>query len=63
MYRFRKKYSLTLLCWTAGTALAFYTKADLVSYTAFCGTLLAMFGTADLIDEGRIGFFKPKAGE
>ncbi len=51
--RWRKKYTFTLLCWVAGTVLAFYTGATLVQYTAFCGTLLAMFGTADLIDKGK----------
>ena len=59
--RWRKKYALTLLCWAGGTVLAFYTKADLITYTAFCGTLLATFGIADLVDKEKIGFVQPKA--
>ncbi len=49
--RFRKKYTLALLLFVAGTALAFYTHATLGAYTMFTGTLLAIFGTADLVDK------------
>jgi len=59
--RFRKKYTLALLCWAAGSALAFYTKTDLTAYTIFSGTLLAIFGSADLIDKEKVGFIKPGA--
>lgn len=48
--RFRKKYSLALLLFFAGTALAFYTSATLTQYSFFAGTLLAIFGAADLVD-------------
>ncbi|MEE9158966.1 MAG: hypothetical protein V3U60_11330 [Gammaproteobacteria bacterium] len=49
--KFRKKYTLALLLYAAGTSLAFYTKADLGAYTLFAGTLLAIFGGADLVDK------------
>ena len=49
--RFRKKYTLALLLYVAGTALAFYTNASLGTYTVFAGTLLAIFGSADLVDK------------
>ncbi len=35
----------------AGTGLAFYTAATLTSYTIFAGTLLTIFGAADLVDK------------
>ena len=50
--KFRKKYTLTLLIFVAGSALAIYTKASLTDYTWFAGTLLAIFGTQDLTDKG-----------
>lgn len=50
---FRKKYTLAMLMFLAGTALAFITKATLGDYTLFCGTVLAIFGTADLVDKGK----------
>ena len=40
--RFRKKYTLAVLLFFAGTGLAFYTAATLTSYTIFAGTLLAV---------------------
>ena len=49
--RFRKKYSLALLLFFAGTGLAFYTHATLTEYTFFSGVLLAIFCTADLVDK------------
>ena len=53
--RFRKKYTLALLLFFAGTGLAFYTAATLTMYTIFAGTLLAIFGAADLVDKGKVG--------
>ena len=49
--RFRKKYSLALLLFFAGTMLAFYTGATLTEYTGFAAVLLAIFGSADLVDK------------
>ena len=49
--RFRKKYTLAILLFIAGTALAFKTGAELGEYTVFAGTLLAIFGGADLVDK------------
>lgn len=49
--RFRKKYTLALLIFFAGTGLAFYTSATLTAYTIFAGTLLTIFGSADLVDK------------
>ena len=48
---FRKKFTLTLLLWVSGTALAFHTHADLGSYTAYATLLLAIFGASDLVDK------------
>lgn len=50
--RFRKKYTLALLLYCTGTTLAFITDATLGEYTLFAGTLLTIFGGADLIDKG-----------
>lgn len=50
-WRFRKKYTLALMLFFAGTSLAFYTHATLGQYTAFAGILLGVFGGADLIDK------------
>lgn len=49
--RFRKKYTLALLLYVTGTGLAFYTDATLTAYTIFAGTLLTIFGSADLVDK------------
>jgi hypothetical protein len=49
--RFRKKYTLTLLLWASGTALAFYGGAGMGEYTAFATLLLSAFGAADLVDK------------
>jgi len=54
MTRFRKKYTLALLLWASGTALAFHISADMISYTAFAALLLSIFGVADLIDKNKI---------
>lgn len=44
--RFRKKYTLALMMFFAGTGIAVYVGATLGEYTMFCGTLLAIFGAA-----------------
>lgn len=49
--RFRKKYTLTLLIFVTGTALAFYSGSGLGEYTAFATLLLSVFGAADLVDK------------
>lgn len=49
--RFRKKYTLALLLFGVGSALAFVNGATLGEYTLFAGTLLAIFGSADLADK------------
>ena len=49
--KFRKKYTLAILLFVAGTVLAFYTGATLGAYTMFAGTLLTIFGSADLVDK------------
>lgn len=47
----RKKFSLVLLLWVAGTVLAFMSGATLGEYTVFSATLLSAFGVADLVDK------------
>lgn len=49
--QFRKKYTLTLLIFFAGSALAFISSSSLGEYTTFAGVLLAVFGGADLVDK------------
>ena len=49
--RFRKKYTLALLLFSVGSILALTTKASLGEYTVFAGTVLAIFGGADLVDK------------
>ncbi len=51
--KFRKKYTLALLLYVTGTAFAFYVKASMTEYTIFAGTLLAIFGAADLVDKDK----------
>jgi len=51
MSKFRKKYTLALLLFAGGTAIAVMTKASLGDYTFFMGTLLTIFGGADLVDK------------
>lgn len=48
--RFRKKYTLALLLYVAGTAQAFVNDWSATGYTAFAALLLGIFGAADLID-------------
>ena len=48
---FRKKFTLTLMVFVAGTVLAFTTGASLGAYTAFVTVVLAVFGTADVADK------------
>ncbi len=47
----RKKFTLTLLLYVSGTALAFQSGAGLGEYTAYAIMLLATFGAADLVDK------------
>ena len=49
--KFRKKYTLALLLFAAGTVIAIMTKASLGDYTFFTATLLTIFGGADLVDK------------
>lgn len=51
MTRFRKKFTLTLLIYVAGTALAFHAGSGLGEYTAFATLLLGVFGSQDLVDK------------
>ena len=51
--QFRKKYTLAILLYLAGTTIAIMTKATLGEYTFFAGTVLSIFGTADLIDKDK----------
>lgn len=53
MAKFRKKYTLALLIFFAGTTLAFMGKASLGEYTVFTSVLLGIFGAADLVDKGK----------
>ena len=49
--RFRKKYTLALLLFVAGTALAFVMDSTLTEYTVFAGVLIGIFGTQDVMDK------------
>ena len=49
--RFRKKYTLTLLLFTAGTVQAFMFKWGAAEYMSFATLLLGVFGTQDLFDK------------
>lgn len=60
--RFRKKYTLTLLIFFAGTAHSFVHTWSAGDFTNFCLLILGTFGVADLTDKGRIGFIAPKHG-
>jgi hypothetical protein len=51
MERFRKKFTLALLLWASGTALAFTMQTGLGEYTAFATLLLGVFGTQDVVDK------------
>ncbi len=51
MSKFRKKYTLALLLWASGTALAFTVETTLGEYTAFAALLLSAFAAADLVDK------------
>ncbi len=50
-WRMRKKFTLALLLYVSGTALAFYTGASLGAYTAYAIMLLGVFGASDLVDK------------
>ena len=47
----RKKYTLTLLIFVIGSALAFQAGSSLGEYTAFSVMLLGVFGAQDLVDK------------
>lgn len=49
--KFRKKYTLAMLLFVAGTAQAFFFEWSAGEYTAFAALLLGIFGAADLIDK------------
>ena len=49
--KFRKKYTLAILLWASGTAIALITQATLGEYTMFAGTVLTLFGAGDLVDK------------
>ena len=51
--QFRKKYTLAMLMFIAGTTLAFVEGSTLLEYSTFCGVLLAIFGAADLVDKDK----------
>lgn len=53
----RKKYTLALLLFGAGSAHAFIYAWSAGEYTTFAGLLLGLFGAADLIDKDK--FKKP----
>ncbi len=48
----RKKFTLALLCWASGSLLTVFVFEDptLLQYTTFCGTVSAIFGAADVLD-------------
>lgn len=47
----RKKFTLALLFWASGTALAFTAAATLPQYTAFAAIVLALFKASDVADK------------
>ena len=49
--RFKKKYTLALLLFVAGSALAFQSGASLTEYTIFTATVLSIFGISDVADK------------
>lgn len=49
--RFRKKYTLALLCWASGTGFAFYNAATMTEYTYFVVALLGLFASADVAEK------------
>ena len=49
--RFKKKYTLALLFWVSGTALAFKVESGLGEYTAFTAIVLGLFKVADVADK------------
>ncbi len=49
--RFRKKYTLALLLFAAGTYLAWHTGATLTEYSMFASLLLGIFGAADVAEK------------
>ncbi len=49
--RFRKKYTLAILLFLAGTAHSFYFQWSAGEYTTYAMLLLGIFGSADLVDK------------
>ena len=49
--RFRKKYTLALLLYVAGTVQAFLFEWSAGEYTAFAALLLGIFAAGDLVDK------------
>ena len=49
--RFRKKYTLALMLYAAGTVMAFLFTWSAGEYTTFAALLLSIFGAADLVDK------------
>ena len=50
-WRWRKKYTLALLIFAAGTTIAFVNQSSLGEYTGFATLILGVFGAADLVDK------------
>lgn len=48
---FRKKYTMAWASFIVGTVLVFQSPTALLTWTGFCGTLLAVFSTADVFDK------------
>lgn len=55
--RFKKKYTLTLLCFFGGTGLAYMNNWVASDYMWFCISLLGIFGPLDLVDKEKIRQF------
>ena len=49
--KFRKKYTLALLCWASGTGFAFYSTTTMTEYTYFVVALLGLFASADVAEK------------
>lgn len=54
LQQFRKKYTLALLIFFAGTAHAFIYAWSAGEYTMFATLILGTFGVADLIDKDKL---------
>ena len=49
--QFKKKFTLALLFWGSGTALAFTVDSSLGEYTAFSAIVLGLFKASDVADK------------